>query len=86
MRRLRQHELGDSGTGFELDGVVHLQQALAAALVAGVPDGRIQHTGVAKQRRPGVEETDVALRNHHPVGVLDDVATTGKRVDAVLGR
>jgi len=83
--RLGEDQLGDARPGFELDGVVDFEQPLAPALVAGVPDGRIQHTGVAQQRRPGVEKAHVSLGDDHAVAVLDDVAAPIERVDAVVG-
>jgi len=80
-----EDELCDPGAAFEFDGVVDLEQSLAAPLVAGVPDGRIQHTGVAKQRRPRVEEPDVSLGDRDPLGVPHDVPAGVEAVQAVGG-
>jgi putative Ca2+/H+ antiporter (TMEM165/GDT1 family) len=71
----RQEELPDSRTRPDLDRVVDLEQPLAAPLVAGVPDGRLQRTAVAQQRRPWEDEPDVTLRNGDHLAVPDDVPT-----------
>ena len=68
-----QHELGDACPPFESDRVVDLQEPLAFALVAGVPDGRVEHTRVPHQGRSGIEEPDVAVGNRDRLRVLKDV-------------
>ncbi len=85
MGRLGEDQLGDARASFQFDWMVNLQQPLAPSFIARVPHRRIQHTGVPQQRRPGVEEADVALRDDHAVAVLDDVAAHVERVDVVLG-
>ena len=84
MGRLGQNELCDACAGFQFDGMVDLQQPLAATLVTRVPDGRIEHTGVAQQRRPGVEKADVTLGDDDAVAVLDDIPARIERVHAVV--
>ena len=43
---LREDELCDSGAGLDFDIVVDFEKSLAFPLVAGVPDGGVEHTGV----------------------------------------
>ncbi len=76
-----EHQLCDAGPGLEFDGVVHLEQPLAAPLVAGVPDGGVEHTGVAQQRRAGVDEADVVFGDPDAVTVPEDVAAGVEAVD-----
>jgi aconitate hydratase len=80
-----EDELGDAGAHFEFDRVVDLQEALTTALVAGVPDGGVEHTRVAHERRPGEDEADVVLGNPQPLAVTEDVATGVEREDPVVG-
>jgi len=77
---LREHQLADPGAGLDLDGSVDGEQALAASLVAGVPDGRVKHTAVAHERRPRVDEADVAFRNSNRLAVLGDVPASREDV------
>ncbi len=83
--RVREDDLGDARAAFEFDRVVDLQEALAFPLVAGVPDGRVKHAGVAQQRRPREEESRGGHPDDDPVGVLDDVAAPVEVIDTVVG-
>jgi len=71
--RVGEHELGDACALDEFDVVMHLEEAFAAALVAGVPDGGVQHARVPHERRPRVDEPDVLLGDRDGLAVPDDV-------------
>jgi hypothetical protein len=58
--------------------VIDLKQLLALALVAGVPDGNMEYPSVPHERRLGVDETNVAVRNAGSLSVsIADIAGQG---------
>ena len=69
----REDELREPGAPLYGELVVDIEEPLAAALVARVPDGRVEHRGVAHERRPREDEPDVTLGDPDPLGVLGDV-------------
>ncbi len=68
-----EDELGEAGAALDLDGVADFEEALALSFVAGVPDGGVEHTGVAHEARSGVDVADVLLGDADGLGVPRDV-------------
>ena len=64
-----QHDLPEARALLDLDGVGDLQQPLALALVAGVPNRGLQRRAVAHQRGSGEDEPDVFLGDPDGLGV-----------------
>ncbi len=81
----REDQLRHPRIRFDLHGVVDDQQSLAAALVAGVPDGGVEHAAVAHERRPGVDEADVPLGDVDGFAVSQDVAAGVEDVGVAVG-
>ena len=84
MGGVREDELCDARARLDFYRVVHFQQSFAPSFVAGVPHRRIEHTGVAKERGPGVQKADVVLGDNYALGVPHDVPARVEVVDALL--